>query len=64
MSPILPTIVTITRWTSQIVEASIPTECGTSTWTINRDKKTADLIDRDCHNDKVYHLTVEDPPYQ
>jgi hypothetical protein len=61
---IYPIIVRITRWTPEFIEASMPTACGTSIWTINRAKKTADLIERDCHNGKVYHWTIEDPPNQ
>ena len=64
IASITPTIVRITRWTPQIIEASIPTACGTSTWTISRNNKTADLIDRDCLSGKVYHQTIEDPPNQ
>ena len=73
-----PVSYTVRLWTAGRIVADFAVSCGnqpvqqlklewrataSDTWVIDREKKTAELIEHPCLGDKTYHWTIEDPPF-
>ena len=59
---------TVRLWAEDRILADSSAPCGGSsisfsTWIVDRARQTAELIEHPCIGDKVYHYTIEDPPF-
>jgi hypothetical protein len=60
----LPVSFAVRLWSADRIVADSPTLCGgLKTWTINLTQQAAELIENPCQGGKIYHWTIEDPPF-